>query len=41
VGEVVLAPLAPAVSQALFSATGRRIDVMPFPAALFQAAARA
>jgi isoquinoline 1-oxidoreductase beta subunit len=41
VGEVVLAPLAPAVAQALFSATGRRIDVMPFPAALFQAAARA
>jgi isoquinoline 1-oxidoreductase beta subunit len=41
VGEVVLAPLAPAVAQALFNATGRRIDVMPFPAALFQAAARA
>src|SRR5262249_16735902 len=41
VGEVVLAPLAPAVAQALFNATGRRIDVMPFPAAAFQAAVMA
>jgi len=30
-GEVVLAPVAPALAQALFSATGRRLDVMPFP----------
>ena len=37
VGEVVLAPLAPAIAQALLSATGHRIDVMPFPAAVFQA----
>jgi CO/xanthine dehydrogenase Mo-binding subunit len=27
----VLAPVAPAVAQALFAATGRRLDVMPFP----------
>ncbi len=30
-GEVVLAPLAPAVAQAVLNASGRRIDVMPFP----------
>ena len=36
-GEVVLAPLAPAIAQALLKATGRRIDVMPFSAAAFQA----
>ena len=30
-GEVVLAPVAPALAQALFSATGRRLDEMPFP----------
>jgi isoquinoline 1-oxidoreductase subunit beta len=30
-GEVVLAPVAPAVAQALTAATGRRLDVMPFP----------
>src|SRR5262249_22274395 len=28
-GEVVLAPVAPALAQALLSATGRRLDVMP------------
>jgi isoquinoline 1-oxidoreductase subunit beta len=31
-GEVVLAPVAPAVAQALLNATGQRLDVMPFPA---------
>jgi hypothetical protein len=30
-GEVVLAPVAPAVAQALLAATGRRLDAMPFP----------
>ena len=30
-GEVVLAPVAPAVAQALLHASGRRLDVMPFP----------
>ena len=30
-GEVVLAPLAPAVAQAVLHATGRRLDAMPFP----------
>ena len=30
-GEVVLAPVAPAVAQALFNASQRRLDVMPFP----------
>jgi isoquinoline 1-oxidoreductase beta subunit len=30
-GEVVLAPVAPALAQAVLSATGRRLDVMPFP----------
>ena len=34
-GEVVLAPLAPAIAQALLHATGRRLNVMPFPAAAF------
>jgi isoquinoline 1-oxidoreductase subunit beta len=36
-GEVVLAPLAPAIAQALLYATGRRLDVMPFPDEAFQA----
>jgi isoquinoline 1-oxidoreductase subunit beta len=36
-GEVVLAPVAPALAQALFSATGRRLDVMPFPEDAFRA----
>jgi isoquinoline 1-oxidoreductase beta subunit len=35
-GEVVLAPLAPAIAQALLQATGRRIDVMPLPADAFR-----
>ena len=35
-GEVVLAPLAPAIAQALHQATGRRLDVMPFPEAAFR-----
>jgi len=35
-GEVVLAPLAPAVAQAVLQATGRRLDVMPFPDAVFR-----
>src|SRR5262249_34931130 len=30
-GEVMLAPVAPAVAHALLRATGRRLDVMPFP----------
>ncbi|HEY1746211.1 MAG TPA: molybdopterin cofactor-binding domain-containing protein [Xanthobacteraceae bacterium] len=34
-GEVVLAPLAPAIAQAVLQATGRRLDVMPFPDAAF------
>jgi isoquinoline 1-oxidoreductase subunit beta len=38
VGEVVLAPVAPAISQALFHATGQRLDVMPFPDDAFQVA---
>jgi isoquinoline 1-oxidoreductase subunit beta len=38
VGEVVLAPLAPAIAQALLHATGRRLDVMPFPDAAFRVA---
>ncbi len=38
-GEVVLAPVAPAVAQALLHATGRRLDVMPFPDAAFEVAA--
>jgi isoquinoline 1-oxidoreductase subunit beta len=36
VGEVVLAPLAPAISQALLDATGQRIGVMPFPDEAFR-----
>jgi isoquinoline 1-oxidoreductase subunit beta len=36
VGEVVLAPVAPALAQALLHATGRRLDVMPFPDAAFR-----
>jgi isoquinoline 1-oxidoreductase subunit beta len=35
VGEVVLAPVAPAVAGAVLQASGRRIDAMPFPADLF------
>jgi hypothetical protein len=35
-GEVVLAPVAPAVAQALTAATGRRLDVMPFPENAFR-----
>ena len=35
-GEVVLAPLAPAIAQAVLHATGRRLDVMPFPDAAFR-----
>jgi isoquinoline 1-oxidoreductase beta subunit len=38
-GEVVLAPVAPAVAQALLHATGRLLDVMPFPDAAFEVAA--
>jgi isoquinoline 1-oxidoreductase beta subunit len=38
VGEVVLAPVAPAIAQALLYATGRRLDVMPFPDDAFQTA---
>ena len=41
VGEVVLAPIAPAIAQALLHGTGRRLDVMPFPADAFKAAAAA
>jgi isoquinoline 1-oxidoreductase beta subunit len=35
-GEVVLAPLAPAIAQALLVAKGRRIDIMPLPADAFR-----
>ena len=38
VGEVVLAPVAPAIAQALLHATGRRLDVMPFPDDAFKVA---
>jgi isoquinoline 1-oxidoreductase beta subunit len=38
-GEVMLAPVAPAIAQALLLATGRRLDAMPFPDDAFQAAA--
>jgi CO/xanthine dehydrogenase Mo-binding subunit len=34
---VVLAPVAPAVAQALAAASGRRLDVMPFPDDAFRA----
>ena len=37
-GEVVLAPLAPAIAQALLTGTGHRIDAMPFPDDVFQVA---
>jgi isoquinoline 1-oxidoreductase subunit beta len=36
-GEVVLAPVAPALAQALTAATGRRLDAMPFPDDTFRA----
>ncbi|HZO46995.1 MAG TPA: molybdopterin cofactor-binding domain-containing protein [Xanthobacteraceae bacterium] len=36
-GEVVLAPIAPAIAQALLHGTGRRLDVMPFPDDAFKA----
>jgi isoquinoline 1-oxidoreductase beta subunit len=36
-GEVMLAPVAPAIAQALLHATGRQIDVMPFPGDVFAA----
>jgi isoquinoline 1-oxidoreductase beta subunit len=35
VGEVVLAPVAPAVAGAILQLSGRRIDAMPFPSELF------
>jgi isoquinoline 1-oxidoreductase beta subunit len=35
VGEVVLAPVAPAVAGAILKASGARIDAMPFPSDLF------
>ena len=35
VGEVVLAPVAPAVAGAILQASGKRIDAMPFPSELF------
>ena len=38
VGEVVLAPVAPAIAQALLHATGRKLDLMPFPDDAFKAA---
>jgi isoquinoline 1-oxidoreductase beta subunit len=38
VGEVVLAPVAPAISQALLHATGRPLDAMPFPEDAFKPA---
>ncbi|GAA4486017.1 xanthine dehydrogenase family protein molybdopterin-binding subunit [Gluconacetobacter asukensis] len=38
-GEIMVAPLAPAISQALLHATGRRPDRMPFRAEWFQARA--
>ncbi len=38
-GEVVLAPVAPAIAQALLHATGRRLDVMPFPDDAFKVVA--
>jgi isoquinoline 1-oxidoreductase subunit beta len=36
-GEVVLAPVAPALAEALLHANGRRLDVMPFPDDAFRA----
>src|SRR6266508_5834978 len=38
-GEVMLAPVAPAIAQALLHVTGRRLDVMPFPDEAFKVAA--
>lgn len=38
VGEVVLAPVAPAVAQALLRANGRKLDAMPFPDDAFKVA---
>jgi isoquinoline 1-oxidoreductase beta subunit len=35
-GEVVLAPVAPAIAQALLQASGKRIDTMPLPADAFR-----
>jgi isoquinoline 1-oxidoreductase subunit beta len=35
-GEVVLAPVAPAIAQALLQASGKRIGVMPLPAEAFR-----
>jgi isoquinoline 1-oxidoreductase subunit beta len=35
VGEVVLAPVAPAMAGAILNASGARIDAMPFPNDLF------
>ena len=35
VGDVVLAPVAPAVAGAILKASGARIDAMPFPNDLF------
>ena len=40
VGEVVLAPVAPAISQALLHATDRPLDAMPFPEDAFKLAAK-
>ena len=40
-GEVVLAPVAPAVAQAILHATDRCLDVMPFPQSAFRVAERA
>ncbi|GBQ85953.1 aerobic-type carbon monoxide dehydrogenase large subunit CoxL/CutL [Gluconacetobacter johannae DSM 13595] len=39
VGEIMVAPLAPAISQALLHATGRRPDRMPFRPDVFKATA--
>ena len=36
-GEVVLAPVAPALAQALLGATGWRLEAMPFPDDAFRA----
>jgi len=35
-GEVVLAPVAPAIAQALLQANGKRIDTMPLPTEAFR-----
>lgn len=34
-GEVVLAPVAPALAAAVLASSGRRLDTMPFPGRLF------